>query len=161
MISRFCQLKQELLHWHWSGSLKLPLWEKKCPHRNQHRMFYDELLYRLPLLPSRDQTGGERKLNCDEEPWVFIFMAGSLTYLLSCLSPICASDGAPKQCDGAKWSANGFPIRIVSYNPLLLRGDCCPYPRSTGIYCTYSVIATDLRARQMLPKCSNVLRTKR
>ena len=76
-------------------------------------MFYDELLYNRPLLSSRDQTGREKKLNCDEEPWMFIFMAGLLTYLLSCLSPICAFDGTPNQCDGAKWSANGFPIRIT------------------------------------------------
>lgn len=75
-------------------------------------MFYDELLYSLPLLPSRDQTGGKKTLNCDEEPCVFIFIAGLLTYLLSWLPPICAFDGAPNQCDAAKWSANGFPIRI-------------------------------------------------
>lgn len=89
----------------------LSLWEKQRSPRIQQRMFYGELFYSLSLPPSRDQTS-EKKLKYDEETWVFIFMAGLLTYLLSCLSPICAFDDAPNQCNGAKWSANGFSLRI-------------------------------------------------
>lgn len=41
-----------------------------------------------------------------------VYLDGSVTYLLSCLSPACALRDTPSQCNAVKWSANGFPLRM-------------------------------------------------